>query len=97
VTPLVLLRAAQADIRKAAHFYQRQSPHLGTKFTAEVEHTFSRVAENPEIGSPMRQGARKLLVRRFPYFVMYRVLPDRVLVLAVGHQRRHPDFGLDRR
>jgi len=96
VTPLILLRAAQADIRKAALFYKRQAKHLGTEFTTEVEHALSRVAENPEIGSPMRRGARKVLVRRFPYLVIYRVLPDHVLVLAVGHQRRHPDFWLNR-
>ncbi|HYW06442.1 MAG TPA: type II toxin-antitoxin system RelE/ParE family toxin [Longimicrobium sp.] len=96
MTRLILLRAAQADIRRAAIFYKRQARHLGTKFTSEVEHAFSRVAENPEIGSPMRRGARKLLVRRFPYLVIYRVLPDGVLVLAIGHQRRHPDFWLGR-
>jgi toxin ParE1/3/4 len=96
VTRLVLLRAAQADIRRAALFYKRQARHLGMEFTAEVEHALSRVAENPDIGSPMRRGARKLLVRRFPYLVIYRVLPNHVVVLAVGHQRRHPDFWLGR-
>ena len=96
MTPLILVRAAQADIRKAELFYKRQASHLGTEFTAEIELALSRVAENPEIGSPMRRGARKLLVRRFPYLVIYRVLPDHVLVLAVGHQRRHPDFWLGR-
>jgi plasmid stabilization system protein ParE len=96
VTRIVLLRAAQADIRKAAFFYKHQARHLGTEFTAEVEHALSRVAENSEIGSPMRRGAHKLLVRRFPYLVIYRVLPNHVLVLAVGHQRRHPDFWLRR-
>jgi plasmid stabilization system protein ParE len=96
VTRLVLLRAAQADIRRAALFYKRQARHLGTEFTVEVEHALSRVAENPEIGSSMRRGARKLLVRRFPYLVIYRVFPDHLVVLAVGHQRRHPDFWLRR-
>lgn len=93
---VTLLRAAQADIRRAARFYERQAEHLGVEFTAEIEHALSRLAEDPEIGSPMRRGGRKLLVRRFPYLVIYRVLPDGVLVLAVGHQRRHPDFWLDR-
>lgn len=96
MTELVLLRAAQTDIRRAALFYKRQAGHLATEFTAEVEYALSRMAENAEIGSPMRKGARKLLVRRFPYLVIYRVLPDHVLVLAVGHQRRHPDFWLER-
>lgn len=62
----------------------------------EVERVFARLGENPEIGPPARHNARKLLVRRFPYVVIYRVEAKRVLVLAVGHQRRHPDFWLDR-
>lgn len=44
----------------------------------------------------MRRGARKLLVRSFPYLVIYRALPEHVLVLAIAHQRRHPDFWLGR-
>jgi toxin ParE1/3/4 len=96
VTSVILLRAAQADIRRAALFYKRQAKSLGPEFTTEVEHALARVAEHPEIGSPMRRGARKLLVRRFPYLIIYRVLSDHVLVLAVGHQRRHPDFWIDR-
>jgi plasmid stabilization system protein ParE len=96
VTRLVLLRAAQADVRRAALFYKREAGHLGAEFTGEVEHALAQIAANPDIGSPMRRGARKLLVRRFPYLVIYRVLPDHVLVLAVGHQRRHPDFWLGR-
>jgi hypothetical protein len=34
----------------AAFFYKHQARHLGTEFTAEVEHALSRGAENPEIG-----------------------------------------------
>jgi toxin ParE1/3/4 len=96
VTDVVLLRAAQADVRRAARFYERQAANLGVEFAVEVEHAFSRLAEHPEIGSVLSRGARRLLVRRFPYLVIYRALPDRVLVLAVGHQRRHPDFWLRR-
>lgn len=90
------LRSAQADIRRAAGFYENEAPGLGAEFVSEVEHVFVRVSENPEIGTPLRSGARELLVRRFPYVVIYRVEPERVLVLAVGHQRRHPDFWLGR-
>ncbi|HET7275628.1 MAG TPA: type II toxin-antitoxin system RelE/ParE family toxin [Longimicrobiaceae bacterium] len=93
VTPL---RSAQADIRRAARFYEGEAPGLGAEFVSEIEHVFVRLGENPEIGTPMRRGARKLLVRRFPYVVIYRIEPERVLVLAAGHQRRHPDFWIGR-
>jgi hypothetical protein len=31
-----------------------------------------------------------------PYTVRYRLIDDRLVVMAVLHQQRHPDFGLDR-
>jgi len=96
VTSVTLLRAAQLDIRTGAQFYEGQAPGLGLEFVAEVERSIERLKTYPELGAPMRKGARKLLVRRFPYLVIYRVEQARVLVLAVGHQRRHPDFWLDR-
>lgn len=96
MTRVALLRAAQADIRTGARFYQGQAPGLGAEFVAEVQRSLDRLREYPEIGAPLRRGARRLLVRRFPYLVIYRVEPTRVLVLAVGHQRRHPDFWLER-
>jgi plasmid stabilization system protein ParE len=96
VTAVTPLRSAQADIRRAARFYKNEAPGLGGEFVAEVERIFERLGENPEIGTLMRRGARKLLVRRFPYVVIYRAESQRVLILAVGHQRRHPDFWINR-
>lgn len=94
--PVALLRAAQDDIRRAARFYEDRADGLGAEFIAEVEHALDLLTQNPQLGTVLRRGARRLLVRRFPYLVIYREETARVLVLAVGHQRRHPDFWLNR-
>jgi toxin ParE1/3/4 len=96
VTPLVLLRAAQADLRRAARFYEGEAQGLGVEFLAEVQRAFAHLEKNPELGASLRRGARKLLVRPFPFLIIYRTEVERTLVLAVGHQRRHPDFWLQR-
>lgn len=96
MTRVRLLRAAQQDVRHAARYYADQAKRLGVEFVEEVDRALSRLAESPEVGSSLRGGARRLIVRRFPYVVIYRVVPDHVLVLAVGHQRRHPDFWINR-
>jgi plasmid stabilization system protein ParE len=36
---------------------------------------------------------RKVPAGGFPYAVRYRILGDRLLVMAVLHQNRHPNFG----
>jgi plasmid stabilization system protein ParE len=96
LTPVVLLRGAQADLPRAARFYEEETAGLGANFLVEAGRPFALLEENPEIGAPLPRGARKLLLHRFPYLVIYRTEAERVLVLAVGHQRRHPDFWLGR-
>lgn len=47
-----------------------------------------RIRENPYIGEMIERGERRLIVIRFPHKVIYRILPERVVVVAVAHQRR---------
>ena len=42
------------------------------------------------------EGTRKCLLTRFPYLVIYAPLPDELLVLAVGHQHRRPEYWRER-
>jgi plasmid stabilization system protein ParE len=62
-------------------------------FETEVERTVSMIREqHPEAGSRAGLPHRRMLVRRFPYWIVYRADQDSVLVLAVAHQRRRPGY-----
>jgi toxin ParE1/3/4 len=73
-------------------FYESQKVGLGRAFASEVERTVSMIREHPDAGSPAGLPHRRMLVRRFPYWIVYRADQDSVLVLAVAHQRRHPGY-----
>lgn len=96
MTELTLLSAAARDLRRAVEFYSHERPGLGAEFMREFEEASELLANHPEIGSPIRGGIRKLLLKRFPYMLIYRSEPERVLILAVAHQRRHPELWLER-
>ena len=96
MTPVVLLAAAQNDLRRAAQFYARESKRIAGEFLAQFEHALELISTDPELGAVTRRGSRRFLMRRFPYTIIYRVESERVLVLAVGHQRRNPEFWLRR-
>lgn len=96
MTPVTLLRSASADIRRAARFYEEEASGLGEEFISNLERTFLRLSRNPELGTLLPRGARRLIVPRFPYLVIYRLEPTQIIVLAVAHQRRHPDAWLAR-
>lgn len=97
MTEVVLLPEAEEDLSDAAAFLEQRVDGLGDRLVAEVEHALDRLAENPYVGPHLGPDVRKLRVRRFPYNLVYRVLPDRVLVLAVAHHRRRRRFWHGRR
>jgi plasmid stabilization system protein ParE len=79
----------QAWVEEAERRYQRY-------LAGEVEHALGRLAENPHVGPEIGGGVRKLGTQRFPYNLIYRGEPARVLVFAVAHQRRRPRYWRDR-
>jgi plasmid stabilization system protein ParE len=92
LTPVRLLLEAEDDLSEAAAFLEERVEGLGVDLTAEVEHAISRLEENRYVGPPLARGVRKLRVNRFPYNLVYRILSDEVLVLAIAHHRRRPSF-----
>ena len=85
---------------EAALWYERHLPGLGEEFLVAVEAAVAQLEQNPRIGSRTPgvadESVRRVVVRRFPYHVVYIELPDRLQVLAVAHDRRRPAYWLGR-
>jgi toxin ParE1/3/4 len=89
---------AKAELDYAAMYYESQRPGLGGELLIEVERTLEHVAEFPESGVEFRRtGYRRFVVRRFPYLVVYGVLPDMVRVVVVAHGKQRPGYWRSRR
>jgi toxin ParE1/3/4 len=84
--------AARRELRRAVEYYEERVPGLGSELLEEVERAVHEIASSPEAGSPYLANTRRVLVRRFPYRVVYRVRPEEIVVLAVAHQRRRPGY-----
>jgi hypothetical protein len=80
----------------AASYYGGQSQRLGDEFLTELENTISRILANPEAWTEMANGARRCLMHRFPFGVVYEVADESVTIIAVMHLRRAPNYWLDR-
>jgi plasmid stabilization system protein ParE len=87
-----LLEGAESDLAGAAGFLEHRLRGLGTRFTDSVQRSLTRIAENANLGVPIGVTYRKLRVRQFPYNVIYRIELDEVLVVAIAHHRRKPDY-----
>lgn len=89
---------AKAELNYAAIYYESRRPGLGGEFLMEVERALERILEFPDSGSEFRRtGYRRLIVRRFPYLIVYGVQPDLIRVVAVAHGKRRPGYWRARR
>jgi plasmid stabilization system protein ParE len=84
------------DARNARAWYADQNSKLADDFFVELERAISLVAESPESWPPFEAGTRRFMMRRFPYFVVYRLDTDELQVIAIAHARRRPRYCLDR-
>jgi len=87
---------ARREFLKEVVYYNEQEPGLGGAFAQEVEDATARALAFPEAGSPATKNTKLVFVNRFPFSVVYR--PDRegIVVFAVAHHRREPEYWVQR-
>lgn len=81
---------------EAAVFYEDQAQGLGIEFLDDVQSTIDRLRENPLLGHIVKDDLRRSLLSKFPYSIIYVIEPDDLLVIALAHQRRRPEFWKER-
>jgi plasmid stabilization system protein ParE len=84
--------AAVDEAEAALAWYAERSAQAASRFLAELERVFGEVSKAPEQWPQFEGPARRMLLRHFPYAVIYRVAGDAVEVLAVAHGRRRPAY-----
>jgi toxin ParE1/3/4 len=94
--PLRISEEAQVEATEAWRWYEASRAGLGADFLAMLDEALRRIESNPGSGSrlPGRgdDGVLRVIMRRFPYDVVYLELPDRIQVLAIAHERRRPEY-----
>ncbi|MEO7863230.1 MAG: type II toxin-antitoxin system RelE/ParE family toxin [Nitrospirales bacterium] len=83
---------AEQEFIEAAAFYEQNVTGLGERFGKEVRRAIERLMEYPQIGSLIDADLRRLLLTRFPYFLIYSSTSDLLRVVAVAHVHRRPGY-----
>ena len=82
---------AETDLREARNWYESQRAGLGAEFLAEIDATIQVLVRDPQRHTVYYRSFRRVLARRFPYKLFYRVEDDRVIIFRILHVRRdHP-------
>src|SRR5437764_2396878 len=91
MTPPIDFRPeAVEEIDATFQWYEERRPGLGMEFFSVFLEQLDRIQENPEGWAVLYRKVRACPMRRFPYVIYYRVLPDEINVIAVQHGHRNP-------
>jgi plasmid stabilization system protein ParE len=89
--------AALTEFIDAGRYYNRQVPGLGDDFADEIEAGIRKILSAPLTWPAVEDDVHRFLVRRFPYGTYNTVEGDVVVIWAVKHLHRDPDYWQQRR
>jgi plasmid stabilization system protein ParE len=93
---LIFLALARDELAEAKRFYNRQQQGLGESFQREAQTAARLIQERPLAWQIEVEPVRRFIFDRFPYKMLYIVRAERIVVIAVAHQHRQPDYWVDR-
>ena len=100
--PVRLLEIAKREAHAAGRWYERRQTGLGRRFLQVLYATLLGIEENPARHPhletiPDDVPIRRAITKRFPYLVIYELRSEEVLVLAIAHAKRRPNYWMRRR
>ncbi|QLE57895.1 type II toxin-antitoxin system RelE/ParE family toxin [Nostoc sp. TCL26-01] len=97
MTRIVFHPLAEQELVDAANYYEEQNQGLGLEYLAEVEGAVNLLMRYPSAGVVVRGAVRQLILPKFPYLLLYRVVDDDLIrILAIAHHKRKPVYWIDR-
>jgi hypothetical protein len=90
---------AATEATEAAAWYQAERPGLGEEFFDAVDAALDLIEQDilpllSMLGEAGSQGAKRVILRRFPYDVVER--QNEIIVAAFAHHSRKPGYWRDR-
>jgi len=93
---IAFLEVAQTELDDAIQYYNYEVNGLGDEFLTEVLKALRRISEFPEAWHPCSKRTRRFQTRRFPYGIIYQIRSQSILVIAIAHLHRNPEYWMDR-
>jgi plasmid stabilization system protein ParE len=90
------LPESKAELDDAVEYYELQVKGLGTTFKSIARSTIKRIATFPTAWSEIKPNIRRCIMHKFPYNVLYSIEDNCILIIAIAHHHREPNYWINR-
>jgi hypothetical protein len=87
---------AAQELEEAALYYEDCQLGLGKQLTLEIEAAVNLITAFPQAWIIIETPVRRVLVRRFPFGLLYTIRHNDIYILAVMHLNREPNYWKNR-
>ncbi len=87
---------AEFEMIEAASYYESQQSDLGRRFLVSVQDSINLIMLNPRLYPAVELDVRRCLTKTFPFGVLFRERSDEIVIMAVMHLHRDPDYWKNR-
>lgn len=97
-----ILAEADAEIKSARRYLEQQTRGLGERFVNDLSDALHSIATRPHSFAKLETISanhpfQRALLKQFRYVVVFEVVGEDVVVIAVAHASRAPNYWLKRR
>lgn len=87
---LIFLPFVEDEITDTAIWYENKQRGLGGDFIDELKYCYTLLIDNPEIAQESYKTIRRLVLKKFPYYILYAIENQNIVIIGVVHVRRNP-------
>ncbi len=87
---------ALTEYSQAVEFYAERNKELAQDFINSVENAIFKVIEFPRRWPVIKDTVRRCLTPKFSYAILYAIEEDYILIVAVMHASRKPEYWQER-
>lgn len=87
---LILKPSAILMVKEAYTCYELQHKGLGEMFLSALDICYKKIQLYPTLNGKIQKHYRQVRIKKFPYIIVYEIIKNDIVVLAVFHTKRNP-------
>jgi len=89
-------KLAKLEFHDSISYYENEQKGLGKKFDLDIKSSLNRIKKFPTAYIKEKDNIRKCILHKFPFNIIFSIEENHILIIAIAHHHREPDYWIDR-